>query len=450
MTANNGQFSWRSLVATGVVILIFAGLIALTRKSKVRARQNAQDVAASLEQPDPTAGTARPAAPATAQSRSTITRPVKRWSLPHPQTGKQGDRRIVDLVVNESGTVALAKTEKEVYCFDLTSGLVRQTYKPAPSKFDRDPNAERIFLSPKAKYVATWSGAESAQKPDATITFQEAESGRVVSIATLEHDASVDFDPVTFTPQENTLLLPGSFRGRRCIQAVSVTTGMHKFVNLPITNGGIKMLLPLAGQARFLACWSQDRISYKHPSRVSILDLQISTERMISSIGIEPQFSFYDRRAVVSPEGKMLLVADIMQNKEAHFELTDLRFDQLLFQRTERNWSFICPQFTPDGQRLIVVSRANYQIMHPIHASNVPGIESLPSKLQLYDIANQKMISEYSLDIRPAAHLAISGDGKKIVYSYELELLVMDFKTAFNVEPLPPMSGLEEPVLTSR
>src|SRR5258705_60074 len=125
MTANNGPFSWRSLVATGVVILIFAGLIALTRKSKVRARQNAQDVAASLEQPDPTVGADRPAA--TGQSRSTITRPVKRWSLPHPQIGKQGDRRVVDLVVNESGTVALAKTEKEVYCFDLTTGVVLQT-----------------------------------------------------------------------------------------------------------------------------------------------------------------------------------------------------------------------------------------------------------------------------------------------------------------------------------
>jgi len=99
---------------------------------------------------------------------------------------------------------------------------------------------------------------------------------------------------------------------------------------------------------------------------------------------------------------------------------------------------------------LVVVSRANFQIMHPIHASNMPGIETPPSKLQLYDIASQKMISEYSLDIRPAVHLAISGDGKKIVYSYELELLVMDFKTAFKVEPLPPMLGLEEPVLTSR
>src|SRR5262245_39691191 len=273
MTANNGQFSWRSLAVAGVVILIFAGMIALTRQSKVRARarQNARDVAASLEQP-PTNWPSVPAAPT--PPRSTSRRLAQRWSLPHPQFGKQGDRRVVDLVVNESGTVALAKTEKEVYCFDLTSGVVLQTYKPAPSKFDRDPNAERMFLSPKAKYVATWARAESAQKPDATITFQEAESGRVVSTATLEHDASIDFDPVTFTPQENTLLLPGSFRGRPCIQAVSVANGTHKFVNLPITNGAMKMLLPLAGQARFLVCWSQDRISYRHPSRVSIMDLQ--------------------------------------------------------------------------------------------------------------------------------------------------------------------------------
>jgi hypothetical protein len=80
----------------------------------------------------------------------------------------------------------------------------------------------------------------------------------------------------------------------------------------------------------------------------------------------------------------------------------------------------------------------------------VPGIETPPRKLQLYDVTSGKMISEYSMDIRPAATLAISGDGRKIVYSYELELLVMDFKTVFHVEPLPPMLGLEEPVLTSR
>jgi hypothetical protein len=447
MTANNGHFSWRSLVATGVVILIFAGLIALTRMSKVRARQNAQDVAAALEQPPADRG-AVPARPV--QSKPTWTSPVKRWSLPHPQTGKQGDRRVVDLVVNESGTEAVAKTEKEVYCFDLTRGVVLQTYRPVVTARNRDPNAERMFLSPKAKYVATLAPADSAQKPDATITFQEAESGRVVSIATLEHDAPIDFDPATFTPQENTLLLPGSFRGRPCIQAVSVANGTHKFVNLPIKNGGINMLLPLAGQARFLACWSKDRISEKHPSRVSILDLQSWTERVVSSIGIEPYFSFYDRRAAVSPEGKMLLVADIMQGGEAHFELTDLRFDQLIIQRTERNRRFVRPLFTPDEQRIIVESCPNYEIIRPIHASNQPGIERPPSTLQLYDVASGKMIAEHSLDIRPAATLAISGDGKKIVFSYELELLVMDFKTAFRVEPLPPMLGLEEPVLTSR
>jgi hypothetical protein len=452
MTANNGQFSWRSLVATGVVILIFAGLIALTRQSKARARtrQDAQNVAASLEQPY--GGADRTAVVTTAtQSKTTRTTRVQRWSLPHPLTGKQGDRRVVELVVNESGTKALAKTEKEAYCFDLIGGLVLQTYRPAPSKVDRDPNAERIFLSPKGKYIATWAGAESAQKPDATITFQEAESARVVSVATLEHDASVDFDPAIFTPQENTLLLPGNFHGKQCLQAVSVANGTHKFVNLPTKNGGLKMLLPLAGQARFLACWSNDRIPDKHPSRISILDLQSWTERMVSSIDIEPSFSFYNRRAAVSPEGRMLLVADIPQRTgEAHFELTDLRFDQQVIQRTETKGSFVRPLFTPDGQRFIVESCPNYQIMHFNHPSNMPGIENPPCKLQLYDIAKQKMISEYSLDTRPASTLAISGDGKKIIYSHELELYEMDFRTTFNIEPLPPMPGLEEPVLTSR
>jgi hypothetical protein len=447
MSANNGQFSWRSLVAAGVLILIFAGLIALTRQRKARARQNAQDIEASLEHPSGLGqSTSVPRPKPTAGQIYT----VPHWSLPHSLTGKQGDRHVVDLVVNESGSMVLAKTEKEAYSFSLTSGLVLQTYRPAPSRFDHDPNAERIFFSPKAKYVATWSAAESAQKPDATITFQEAESGRIVSVATLEHDASVDFDPATFTPQENTLLLPGSFRGKTCIQAVSVANGTHKFINLPTKNGGMKMLLSLSGQARFAVCWNNDQIPDKHPSRVSILDLQSWTERMVSSIGIEPHYSFYDRRAVVSPEGHMLLVADILYKGEAHFELTDLRFDQKVIQRTESKRSFFRPLFTPDGQRLIVEMCPNYQIIHFNHAPNEPGIENPPCKLQLYDTAKQKMISEYSLNNTPAMTLAISGDGKKIVYSNGLALYALDFRRAFNVEPLPPMLGLEEPVLTSR
>src|SRR5437899_5775780 len=77
MTANNGRFSWRSLVATGVVILIFAGLIALTRKSKAHARANAQDVAASLEQPY--GGADRTAVVSVAQSKPARMTIVRHW-----------------------------------------------------------------------------------------------------------------------------------------------------------------------------------------------------------------------------------------------------------------------------------------------------------------------------------------------------------------------------------
>src|SRR5258705_153659 len=140
---------------------------------------------------------------------------------------------------------------------------------------------------------------------------------------------------------------------------------------------------------------------------------------MISSIDIEPHYSSYDRRAVVSPEGKMLLVTDVLQHKKTHFELTNLRFDQQVIQRTESKKNFVQPLFTPNKQRFIVESCPNYQIIHPIHPSNIPNIENPPYKLQLYDVASGKMLSEYSLNIQPTTTLTISNDGKKIVYSYE-------------------------------
>ncbi|HEY2827791.1 MAG TPA: hypothetical protein VGJ04_09350 [Pirellulales bacterium] len=46
--------------------------------------------------------------------------------------------------------------------------------------------------------------------------------------------------------------------------------------------------------------------------------------------------------------------------------------------------------------------------------------------------------------------LANSGDGKKIIYSHGMHLFAMDFRSAFNVEPLTPLVGPREAVLTSR
>jgi hypothetical protein len=208
----------------------------------------------------------------------------------------------------------------------------------------------------------------------------------------------------------------------------------------------MKMLIPLPGQAAFLACWGNDRNTNGHPSRASILDLQHWAERPLSSIDIEPFFSFYDRRAVVSPDGNLALTQDILRHGEAHFELSDLRIDTVQIKHAESDVSFCLPRFTPDGKRFVVEWCPNYQIMHFGRAS---GIESVPCKLQLYDLASQKKIGEYTPPYY-AETLAISGDGKKVVYSHGMHLFVIDFRSAFNVEPLTPLVGPQEATLTSR
>lgn len=454
-------------MVVAAIIAIFGLLILTTRRRDVQARPNdshgrpnAQVFAEALESqpnqaaPQPVTEQTKPV-PAPTPTRpfwDDPQSPLRHWALPKPPTVTQGNK-VVDLVVNEWGTVAVVKTEKEVYCFHLISGLVLQTYKPAISQYNKDPNADRIFLSPKGKYVATWAAGESSKKPDATVTFQDAESGRIVSTATLEHDAQVEFDPATFTPQETAFLLPGRFHGKPCIQVISVASGMHKFVNFPPTsvpNGILKMLIPLPGRAAFLTYWSNDRITNRHPSRASISDLQNWSERPLASIDIEPFFSFYDRRAIVSPDGSLALSLDILRHGQAHFELSDLRIDTVQIKHPESDASFCLPRFTPDGKRFVVEWCPNYKIMHFGAAPNVSGTESVPCKLQLYDVVSQKKIGEFTPQPAYAETLAFSGDGKKLVYSHGMHLFAIDFQSAFNVEPLAPLGAVQEAILTSR
>ena len=48
-----------------------------------------------------------------------------------------------------------------------------------------------------------------------------------------------------------------------------------------------------------------------------------------------------------------------------------------------------------------------------------------------------KKLAEYEPAQRAAA-LAVSGDGKTIVYSAGSKLFALDFRTTFEVDPLPP------------
>jgi len=90
----------------------------------------------------------------------------------------------------------------------------------------------------------------------------------------------------------------------------------------------------------------------------------------------------------------LLLVADILQRGEAHFD-TDRFAISIKWPFSDgSNRSFVPPLFTRTGSAFIVESCPNYQIIHPIHPSNMPGIENPPCKLQLVRYRSQKMISD--------------------------------------------------------
>jgi len=387
--------------------------------------------------PRPSAPTAKPV-------------PSHSWPMPALEGEDPSDQEIVELAINERGTRALAKSKKQICLFDLSTGSVLQTFKPTPTSGNRKPTTDGMVLSPDARIVTTWEAPSSGQ---ARVAFRNSETAQIISMATLEPGASFKGEDALFSPEGSTLLLPGFCQNKPCVQAISVADGARKTINLPVpekVNARIEMLVPLPGRAAFVASWSRDRITGKHASRLSMLDLENVGERLFQSLDIEPWRGMFDRRLAVSADGKLVLAQDIERHQCSHFEVADLQNDTQLLKQTACDVTFPRACFTPDAKRVVAEWCPHYEIMHFNGAApNLSYRESVASKLQLYEIASQKKLAEYILPAW-AQTLAISGSGNKLAFSYGKSLFAVGFQQAFGVEPLPPVLGPADAVFTVR
>jgi len=440
------------LISRIAVTLVFVGAAAALRPRSGHAASHPETIAAAIEQGGPgSANQPRPpnqahAAPnlvpdphpnAIAQHSK-----ARAWSMPKLDGVDNLDAEIVDLAVSEDGTRVLAKSKKQVVCFDLSTGQVLQTFRPGSIGRYSDPRTEHLFMSPNAKLVASrGSFPGPGSRPGDALMFMEAETGEVIWMTRLERDFEPVWDAASFTPRGESLIVPGKLRGQMCLQMISPADGSSKYVDLPIPkneNPGIRTITPIPGRAAFLAFWSFNRLREKRPTRLSVLDVERGTDQVIESIDVEPHYSYFDRRVALSPDGGFVLVADIQPFDSGDFELADLRTDHILMKHPENYVGYSCPRFTPDGKRFVIEWGSRFVKMYVNRAPNLPQRETVPSTLRLYGVSDQKLLGEFTPEAW-AQSLAISGDGRTIVYSHGPHFYAADFKTAFRVEPLPPL-----------
>src|SRR5262249_45530588 len=137
--------------------------------------------------------------------------PTNSWPMPALEGEDPSDQEIVELVINERGTRALAKSKKQICLFDLSTGSVLQTFKPTPTSANRKPTTDGMVLSPDARIITTWEAASSGP---ARLAFRNSENAQIISTATLDSGASFKGEDALFSPEGSTLLLPGFYQNK--------------------------------------------------------------------------------------------------------------------------------------------------------------------------------------------------------------------------------------------
>jgi len=312
-------------VGAGLAGLLPALLLCSCGQKDKPERPDARAYARSLEEPPSVSKGAaepprQPAAPVKPDPPrnpppTPKTVPMITCAMPLLEGVNEDDQQVVELALNDWGTRILVKAKKQICLFDAGNGDLLQTLKRTTPLWGRNPGTEGMYISPEARTVATRTDPpQGVKNPQATIAFYDAETGRATCAANLEHDLEVDEGNVVFAPDGRTLFVCGRLHGKICAQALSARSGASRMLNLPVAgkiNCRLEMLTPCPGGSALLGSWGGDRIADKHPSRLSVLNLQGSSERLLQSADIAPFRGLWDRRIAVSPDGRLALIEDM-------------------------------------------------------------------------------------------------------------------------------------------
>jgi hypothetical protein len=190
----------------------------------------------------------------------------------------------------------------------------------------------------------------------------------------------------------------------------------------------------------FLACGGVRRVGKDIVAPVAVLDLTAGQWHPQQSIDIMTFHGIYDRRLEISPNGQFAVAQDTGQVGVGRFQLADLWNDKLMTNVAASMASFDTACFTPDGRRFIVQWVPHFRMSYYNPAApNLSRSESVSCRLELYEISPPKLIAECEVPTF-ARTMTISADGRLVAWTRGSHVYTMDFKTAFGVNPLPPLA----------
>jgi hypothetical protein len=385
---------------------------------------------------------------------------ARHWPIPAPDKLDKLEAlayELRDIVVNDSGTRALARSHREVHYVGLNSGKILQTYRPARPRWDyQKPDTHFMFLSPNARFVAI--GAEShssAKNKDSEMAIVEVESGRTIAKCALEGDTDLHHftNAGTFTASSDFVLLPGYIQKEIYIQVIS-TDGARRTVNIANSKNvepQCRLLLPVPKEPTVIIYRERGK-GGSNGTGISALDLRSGKETAITAVTTKAWMLQWDRGVQLSPDGKLLLVQSPEQ-----VQLCDWKANQRLQEITGNMEQFHHPRFTPDGKRFVIMRVPQYEILRfgfgPGQAPS-SGIEKVPTTIELYEVESKQRIGEFApinFDINSyVTSYAFSRDGKTIALATSHDVHVLDFRTVFGIEPLPPVRISQDNALPLR
>lgn len=340
---------------------------------------------------------------------------------------------IHDLAINADGTRLITKSKKAVIYWDTKTGKALQTYLPPKPAWDyQEPKADRIFMSPDTRVVATLT----VNKSNAYfLELHETESKRLLGTCVPDKDNHLlDQMLPAFTPSGASMLLHGSMAGGLTVQAVSTSSAAISNVYRGpkgFTKGHVEELLAVPNSPT-LILW---RRGGKNPLA---LDVRTGQETAITGITNKPWHLFFERGMDVSADGRYLLVAGLNE-----LQVCDWRTNESFIKLKESDVAFLQPRFTPDGKRFVVMRQPQYDIIH-IGGPKGGSREHPPCTLELYDVAGKRQIGKFTLSkeqtVARITGLALSQNGKVVAIANHTSALCLDFEGLFGVAPLPPIS----------
>jgi WD40 repeat protein len=290
------------------------------------------------------------------------------------------------------------------------------------------PKSATLVASPDCRYLALFTGQE--------IQFYDLYLERTTG--SVKAPGFTRFvHPGSFGPTGAPFLQAVSDKNELSIWSIKPETAQatrHAIKPLKEVMDSTRSTLLSAGAGRLIYGEYYKRLaSSTTASVVQKIDPRDGTAEPLKSLTVNSIKAVARRTLELSTDSKWLLSFE-----PGTLQVCDPVVDRLAFQKTETNWVFHLPKFSPDGNQVMAVRYPTIYYLKVGYLGAITGMEYLSPTLTIWNIRQQKQLA--SLELRQIEGLkridqyALSPDGTKFAIADGLTIRVFDFHKLFGLE----------------